>query len=438
MLLRFKVKNFLSFYEETSFDMFPNPKRTTFENHIYKNMDIPLLKLSSIYGANGSGKSNLLDSVRYIKMFAIDKDNHKRANISKNKFLLADKINLSPVSFSIEFFHQEKYFIYDVELNDNQVQKEELSLSGIGKNERKLIFRREGKNYEQSNSINQDIKRAIEKLLTTNPLSSLLSLNNEFPIIKDDLAKVAYEWFDSYIDILSLHNRHVPTLINLMSINPELLSFTNQLFSKIGLGVNNIEIKEEKLNDYLIKHQDVAKFLKERVEEASDNEEVSLARNDKILFSVGKKGNEAIVKRFIFNQSGVDGYVGGLEYESQSDGTARLMNLIPCLYNIIVKNCVYFIDELECGIHPNLIVALIKYIGEENTKGQLIFTTHETELLDQQKLMRPDELWFAEKKSGNTHLYSLNDFKEHNTINIKNGYIEGRYGAIPFIENLGN
>jgi len=114
------------------------------------------------------------------------------------------------------------------------------------------------------------------------------------------------------------------------------------------------------------------------------------------------------------------------------------LNLIPALFDAIEKGYTICIDEIENSIHPSLISALVSFFSKSNSKGQLIFTTHETELLNQQKLMRPDEVWFAEKHEGDTKLYSLNDFKEHNTINIKNGYLEGRYGGIPFIGKLGN
>ena len=125
-----------------------------------------------------------------------------------------------------------------------------------------------------------------------------------------------------------------------------------------------------------------------------------------------------------------------MDIDDQSDGTIRILNLIPAIYDIIENEKLICIDEIENSIHPALITALISFFSNSASKGQLIFTTHETELLDQQKLMRPDEVWFTEKHQGSTKIYSLNDFKEHNTINIKNGYLEGRYGGIPFIGNL--
>ncbi|NDC41430.1 MAG: hypothetical protein EBZ77_07770 [Chitinophagia bacterium] len=95
------------------------------------------------------------------------------------------------------------------------------------------------------------------------------------------------------------------------------------------------------------------------------------------------------------------------------------------------------IDEIERSIHPALIKELIrKFAADDTTLGQLIFTTHESNLLDQQ-LFRPDEIWFAEKnKQGATELYALSEFKEHHTIDIRKGYLNGRYGAIPFLSNL--
>jgi len=98
---------------------------------------------------------------------------------------------------------------------------------------------------------------------------------------------------------------------------------------------------------------------------------------------------------------------------------------------------VVVIDEIECNIHPMLIKELIaKFSFDESTQGQLIFSTHETSLLDQD-IFRPDEIWFTEKKAdGCTDLYSLSAFHVHHTIDIRRGYFAGRYGAIPFLGNL--
>lgn len=435
MLLRLKVKNFLSFYEETTFDMFPNLKRTTFENHIYRDMEIPLLKQAAIYGANGSGKSNLLEVIKFIKLFAKENDFINGDDISLNKFQLAGKINSEPISVSIEFFHKEIYFIYEVEINDNGIQKEELYQSGIGKKNNELIYSRHLDSITQANTISEDLENSIRKYIKANPLSSSFAIDSVFTFIKDERVKVAYDWFKDKIEVLSLRSVN-PSIISLMSNNSDLLLFTNKLFTKIGLGIEKLEINEKSLNEIMLDDSDESNRIKKHILNRPKDINVSLVDNDKVLYNIVDENGEDIVKRFAFKQLGIDGYLGNLEYGAQSDGTARVLNLIPVLYEIVNNNCVFFIDEIENSIHPTLMIALLKFFSETNTKGQLIFTTHETELLNQKELMRPDEVWFTEKKNGNTHLYSLNDFKEHNTLNIKNGYLEGRYGAIPFIGNL--
>jgi len=121
----------------------------------------------------------------------------------------------------------------------------------------------------------------------------------------------------------------------------------------------------------------------------------------------------------------------------ESDGTQRLFDFLPAFQKVTAEPKVFVIDEIESSIHPVLIKELVrKFSHDKNTQGQLIMTTHESNLLDQ-KLFRRDEIWFVEKDQfGATDLYSLNKFKEHHTIDIRKGYLNGRYGGIPFTGNL--
>lgn len=121
----------------------------------------------------------------------------------------------------------------------------------------------------------------------------------------------------------------------------------------------------------------------------------------------------------------------------ESDGTIRLLDFVPALKDVISKRKVFIVDEIERSIHPLLIKKLVgKFSLDENSTGQLIFTTHESNLLDQE-LFRQDEIWFVEKdKAGSSDLYSLSEFKEHKSIDIQKGYLSGRYGSIPFMGNL--
>ena len=147
------------------------------------------------------------------------------------------------------------------------------------------------------------------------------------------------------------------------------------------------------------------------------------------------KNGEQIVQEFMFEQLGVDGYKKKMDITSQSDGTVRLLTLIPALYDASRGN-VIVVDEIENSMHPMLIFKLLKYFFNRESKGQLICTTHLTLLQDQQELVRPDELWKVEKENGNSVMTSFNDYKIHNTMNIRKGYEEGRYGGIPQISYI--
>lgn len=437
MLLRFKIKNFLSFYEETVFDMFPNPKRISFPNHVYSDLEVPLLKQAAIYGANGSGKSNFMEAIKLLQRIVVDKDTLKKIPINLNKFRLAGDENPDPISFSIEFLCEKVYFIYNIEFDEDKISNEELYISGLGLKDNELIYRREESRLISKSANNAQIIKATNVLLENNPLSSLLPLIKDFPVFEDKRANIAQKWFSDYLQILLL--RHVnSSLVGDLSKKPELLQFTNDIFKEIGLGVKKVGIEEYKINDILSGDIEEYKPIKEEISKRLEKvENFTHLQNDKVLIHVEKdESGEQIVKRLFFTHLGVNNFEANMEIQSQSDGTARVLNLIPAFFDIKNRQCVFIIDEIENSIHPSLIINLIKYLSNAETKGQLIFTTHETELLNQQEVMRPDEVWFTEKLNGNTKMYSLNDFKLHNTINIRNGYLEGRYGAIPFIGDL--
>lgn len=157
-------------------------------------------------------------------------------------------------------------------------------------------------------------------------------------------------------------------------------------------------------------------------------------RNEIILV---KEDEKIMVYSLKIEHTGKDNRIALFELDEESDGTNRLLDFIPVFQGLVKKEVVYVIDEVERSIHSLLIKELIrKFSLEKKTRGQLIFTTHESNLLDQE-IFRKDEIWFTEKdKHGATDLYSLNDFKEHITKDIRSGYLNGRYGAIPFLGNL--
>lgn len=433
MILRIIVENFLSFREATQFNMFPNLKWTTFENQIYKDKKIPLLKQAAIYGANGSGKSNFIWAIEFIRKYVLDTNFLNCISINEYKHKLAGSTDSAPISLFIEFSTIQNYYIYTIEIEDNKIINESLYLSEIGRKENELIFFRKDKSIQFAEEPTTEIRSAIDRLINDNAMSSVLSLNNRFPIIRDKHAAEVYNWFAEELEVLSF-NVAVPQLIDFMSENNEVLNFAKEAFTEIGLGINDLSIRTEPFDEWISKKEHSHNKSEEK--KLSSDSAVTGFTHNKPLFSIGVDNGIQTVKELVFKQLGKDGYIGKLDIKAQSDGTVRLLTLIPALYSAIKLGHTVVIDEINHSIHPSLIFALINYYANTTTNGQLIFTTHETCLLNQQQLMRPDEVWFTEKNAGATCMYSLNEFKVHSTISIENGYMQGRYGAIPFIGTL--
>jgi len=426
MLLRLKIKNFLSFYEESVFDMFPNPKRTSFPNHIYNNMKVPLLKQAAFYGANGAGKSNFVKALIFLRNFATDENFLKKVTLEDYFFQLTDRVQ-DKISFEIEFFSNGHYLLFTVEIGEKSLS-ESLCLSGLGKESDRTIFKRINKELKAKNIPNID---STTKLLEMNGRSSLLPLNQKFPALPNEEIRDAFKWFLEKLVIVTV-NSNVPTLIHLMSKWPEMLSFTNELFNKTGMGIQSFKISDQPLDEWMANHQNF-KDLQQIMEQDPLKPDTSISRmeNNRNIFAVTMVNGIKTAQELVFEQIGQNGFSKGMKISAQSDGTVRLLNLIPAIYDAIRHEKVIFVDEIDNSIHPNLLFSLIQFFGSVESKGQLIYTTHSSKLINQQELLRPDEIWLIEKEQGNSKIYSINDFKIHNTINLENGYLDGRYGGIP-------
>jgi hypothetical protein len=411
--------------------MFPNPKRASFPNHIYSTMSVPLLKQAAIYGANGSGKSNFIQAISFLKLVVLNESFLKNINLEDYIFQLVP-VKQSKISFEIEFFIRGKYFIYQFEI-DKKIIQETLYQSGVGKNPDKLLFKRNGDEITSAYIGNES---SAKQLLSMNPHSSILPLNQKFPVLTSDDVKLAFEWFEKQLEIVTI-NSTVPALIDLMSKQTALLDLTNEIFENIGVGINAVKIAETPFDQWITNNKNV-KNLQQIIEKdpLQPNTGISRMENNRNIFSVSLKKGIKTVQELLFEQMGQSGFRKEMKITSQSDGTVRLLTLIPALYDAINKQKVVFVDEIDNSIHPNLMFSLLRFYGLKPSKGQLIYTTHTTRLINQQELLRPDEIWLTEKENGNSKMYSINNFKIHNTINLENGYLDGRFGAVPQLSKL--
>ena len=437
MLLRFVVKNLYSFKEETEFNLFPSSKATHHLHHRVPCGDVDAMRLTAIYGANGAGKSNLIKSLNDLKTF-VSTGNISQSVFQNYKFQFS-KSNLDePVSMAIEFCTGGINYYYSLEMDTGLVSYESLSISKKTKDI--LVFERKsngtqiikfGEGYSADNSNKLFANVLQDKLLGKEALLlSFMATNysEEIPEITS-----AYKWFIN--DLIVLNPKYLKNLAlaYMFSKNPGMNSLLQDVLSGTKTGITSVEVgsrvvEEGQLDPGFVKGLKDTPGVPRILQNTADDR-----INNSIVYENGKLVYMEIQPKHQLS----DGTDINMPIVFESDGTIRLIEYIPLLYLVLTKDCVVIIDEIERSLHPILIKEIITKISESLTaKGQLVFTTHESCLLDQE-ILRPDEIWFAQKDTEQaTQFYPLSDFNIHNTANIENGYLNGRYGGIPFLSNL--
>jgi len=442
MLIRFAVKNLFSFKEETEFNLLPS-KAKRLGHHKYPCGNIEVLKLSALYGANGSGKSNFIRAVSLLKTTLLS--GKLPAEFHSGKFKLSENALTEPVEFGIEFFAGNTVYYYTITVNNGMVLDEY-----FGTTDEKMddvpIFHRIYENqktniqfFDEFEVLGENLllKKIIETdLLKPNqPLFSLLNTisNSAFAAIK-----TAYLWFEKSLVIIYPQTKPAGLALQIES-EPGFKEFADELMVALNTGINKLKVEEKGIEDFFGKENQTQ--IDKIKTELINNPDLKMAllthANTQEEVAVVNRNGTLVAKRILFEHLSENNESIDFNLNEESDGTKRLLEYLPMLYSLLNHSITFIIDEIERSIHPLLVKELIgKFSTDEKSAGQLVFSTHESNLLDQE-IFRTDEIWFAEKSIlGYSKLYSLSDFKEHNTIDIRKGYLTGRYGAIPFLGNL--
>jgi AAA15 family ATPase/GTPase len=442
MLIRFAVKNLFSFKEESEFNLLPGRVKRL-NHHKYPIKGIEILKMTALYGANGSGKSSLIRSISLLKTIILD--GSIPSSLNGQKFKLSKASLNEPTEFAIEFFTNNEIYYYSISIKDNVIIDEYFS-SNDSNQEDVLIFHRKYENgktsikfFDEFESVkeNKILKEVIEKDLVkrSQPLFNLLNSISNAAFID---IKIAFGWFMHSLTIIDPHTRS-EGLAEYVDATSEFKKFSTELISSLNTGIIALKVERKGIEEFFGKeNQKQIDDIKTELKNEPDKL-VMVATNNSTteqVVVVNENGN-ILVKRLLFEHKGEQNESVDFKFEEESDGTKRLLEYLPLLSSVINGTATFIIDEIERSIHPLIVKELIeKFSKDPSTKGQLIFSTHESNLLDQE-IFRTDEIWFSEKSIlGSTKLYSLSDFKEHNTIDIRKGYLTGRYGAIPFLGNL--
>lgn len=440
MLIRFVAKNIYSFRDETEFNLFPN-KTTRLQHHKVSRNGFDFLRFSAVYGANGSGKSNLIKSILLLE--TIVEQGKLPSDVDDLKFKLDEKNISQPVSLAAEFIADGAAFFYSLTFDKGNILNEYLAVSHKDKDD--LIFERNFderipsirfyNEYYKTEKENLFAEVLAEKLLPSNePLITFLA--KKYP---DDFAsvKIAFNWFDETLVVIKPEGKFVG-IAHILDKSKSTKDFANSYILSLDTGISEIDIEKKKLEEFIDnKDSSLRKRILEDLKSKPENLSLLTNQDTGEEVTLVYENEDIVAKRLVTKHLNVVGKSVDFNIGHESDGTKRLIDYIPAFKQIISDEKVYIIDEIERSIHPMTIKEIISKLAlDEKIKGQLIFTTHESNLLDQ-KIFRPDEIWFAQKDfNGSSKLYSLSDFKIHNTIDIENGYLKGRFGGIPFLGNL--
>jgi len=426
---------------------------------------LKLLKFGSVFGANASGKSNLIKSILFSKIIACNGIPNPQEFLQEYYFKLDEKNKTKPSYFEFEMKIDGKCYAYGFELILNEKEFTSEWLYEINNENSKKIFERNV--TEETINLNSSLKNIKDR-----------TLKKKFEVYTDDIKnnkKMLFlkdicfrdNLFDKKYknDDIEIFRKVYLWIQNLVIIDPSAPPYYNYLLDKsedesqyqkirkiiksFGTGITDYKIGKCTLEESDLSIQE-KEYIKNAIADAKKRikiEPMKIGPGAKdirakltistpdlkrfIFVELTKENDPIVVKTLSFKHG-----TGDLNIMEESDGTKRLLDLIEIfLYN---ENCVCFVDELDRSLHPQLtrkfIEAFLKNAIDKNT--QLIITTHESRLLDLE-LLRRDEIWFVDKnKKGESSIYSLDEYNERFDKKIDKAYFEGRYGGVPIFEEI--
>jgi AAA15 family ATPase/GTPase len=419
MLIEFTVGNFLSFYTRRTLNF--RAAAISDLDHTFEAGRYKLLPTAVVYGANSSGKSNLLRALGAMRGILLDSVKLNDGDpLDFMPFLLAENSVSEPTYFEIEFLIEDKKIRYGFEYNQTRIVSEWLYES-TAKAEKPLFVR-----TEEGIGVADNFKEGKDKEEATNDNRLFVSLVAQ---LGGETCKKIIAWFQGCNLISGLTNQAY-SKITMQMIQHRMHGFDDalQLFKKLQLGFNDIITRETTIVTDLMKNQ-VAEPFKD--------------------FVKGIDGKKFLLMKTLHNKYNSEGQIIDTvvfdKNNQESEGTKKIIDLSGPVFDTLLTGKVLIVDELDAKLHPLLTREIVNLFNSKETNpkhAQLLFATHDTNLLSAD-IFRRDQVWFTEKDEvEQTDLYNLVEFrlpdgsKVRNDSNLERNYIRGRYGAIPYIKAL--
>jgi hypothetical protein len=426
MLIQFSVRNFRTFKEKATLSLIASnyDKDREAENILEDaNFNLRLLKSAVIYGANASGKSKLMEALNFMRRFAISssRESQKGDEIEVHPFSLNVETENEPSEFEVIFTYNNVMYRYGFEANKEVVVSEWLYYRPKTK-EVELFFRDYQNIENHSRNFTKGAIAVREGMVRDNAL--LLSLAAQ---LNDEISIQVIEWFRNLKIISGLREEGYKGYTMSKTKDPLHKQKMLELLKAADLGIQDIKLE---MLDIDALPKDMPKELRDKLIRDSKEENAEIFSD---IITTHKKYNND--RQFVENSyMSMD--------DDESSGTQKFFALTGPILDVLENGFSLVVDELDSKLHPNLICKLVSLFNskELNPKdAQLIFNTHDTNLLSS-GLFRRDQIWFTEKnKFGEARLYSLADFKTDEVRKsepFEENYIRGKYGAIPFLDTF--
>lgn len=438
MLLKYKVQNYKSIAHSIEYSMFPTEDNIG-NSHLVTIDTIQgpwkVLRRGALLGPNASGKSSFIQSIDFARNYVVEAQ--KSGSITGVKQFKGEFSDIGKNStFQFMFYKNGDIFEYGFTLDSFRVVEE--WLMKLTKTALEPVFERvtnedDKTEIELTSFIGDDKRLMLAEILKEtiqknqrNQLFLYKLSENGFPIAEEIM-----DWFYNIQVIFPASKVHMLEM-SLMKDK----SFTNFLSSKLisyDTGINKIFAQTKKVQlTKLLKEMDIPQKIIDEILEKRQG----LVNINGRLFIFNEENGEPILCEMILEHS-LAGKVFQFHKDEESDGTQRLLDLLPILFSLKAKPSVFFIDEIDRCLHTKLTKTFIKDFIEYEHKNQLIFTAHDVNLISLDELSQ-DEIWFIEKnKNGESCLkpfsdYTLNDDIKNGYSTIKS-YLAGRFGAVPVI-----
>jgi len=417
MLIKFSTGNCLSFKDPVTLDLTATRIEEFSDDNVIELEKIKLLKSAVIYGANASGKSNLLRAIGFMRFMVINSSKESQSNeeIDIQPFLFSTESENKPSLFEIVFLLDGVRYRYGFEVDKRRIQSEWLYFSPR-EADRKLFVREKDSFEINKNAFREGI--GLEEKTRENAL--FLSVVSQF---NGNLSKQILSWFQKLHSISGLSDEnYAPFTVNLLRSQEKKKKLLEMLKSA----------------DYFIEDVTVDEF--EMTSERLPDGIPESVRKEFLRKAAGKKFvaiDNAMHPKF--DEKGEQIGLEPLAFDQESEGTKKYFFLSGPILDTLACGDILLVDEMDARLHPLLTRQIVKLFNSSKTNtnnAQLVFATHDTNLLSA-KIFRRDQVWFTERnRIGATDLYSLIEYKVRNDASFEADYIRGRYGAIPYLGNF--